>query len=178
MDTSLNDARVRAIGAMDTAKTNDQKPNGEANPIRGNPAQGGQLTEQKLFGISLEILISAILGAARAVIEAKEPNGFEGSLVSEASKIAGNLAQGQQLTEQKLFGISPEILISAILGAARAVIKAKESNRFEGSLVGDASKIAGNVAQVQQLTEEKLFGISRETLMSAILGAARAVIKG
>ncbi|MBY5701030.1 hypothetical protein [Rhizobium leguminosarum] len=178
MDTSLNDARVRPIGAMDTARTNDQKPNGEVNPITGNPAQGQQVTEQKLFGISPEILISAILGAARAVIKVKDPNGFKGSLVSEAIKIAENIAQGQQLTEQKLFGISREILICAILGAARAVIKAKEPNEFEGSMVGEAIKIAGNIAQGQQLTEQKLFGISREILICAVLGAATAVIKG
>ncbi|WP_338825377.1 hypothetical protein WDM22_44485 (plasmid) [Bradyrhizobium septentrionale] len=163
---------------MITAENNDQQPTREANQIAGDLAKGQQLTEQKLFGINPAILIPAIISAARAVIKGQQPSEFDESLRGDAIQIAGDLAKGQQLTEQKLFGINPAILIPAIISAARAVIKGQQPNEFDESLRGDAIQIAGDLAKGQQLTEQKLFGINPAILIPAIISAARAVIKG
>ncbi|RWB93546.1 MAG: hypothetical protein EOS07_32870 [Mesorhizobium sp.] len=141
---------VRAIVSMITAENNDQQPTREANQIAGDLANGQQLTEQKLFGINPDILIPAIISAVGAVIKGQQPNRFDESLRGDAIQIAGDLAKGQQLTEQKLFGINPDILIPAIISAARAVIKGQQPNGFDESLRGDAIQIAGDLAKGQQ----------------------------
>ncbi|WP_404924646.1 hypothetical protein [Mesorhizobium sp. ORM16] len=173
-----NACLISAIASMIAAETNDQQPNGDAIQIVGGLPKGQQLTDQKLFGISPAILIPAIISAARAVIKGQQPNGFDETLRGDAIQIVGGLAKGQQLTEQKLFGISPAILIPAIISAARAVIKGQQPDGFDETLRGDAIQIAGDLAKDQQLAEQKLFGISPAILIPAIISAARAVIKG
>ncbi|MDX0581211.1 hypothetical protein GOD06_32900, partial [Sinorhizobium medicae] len=134
---------VRAIVSMITAENKDQQPTREASQIAGDLAEGQQLTEQKLFGIKPDILIPAIISAARTVFKDQQSKGFDESLRGEAIQIAGELADGQQLTEQKLFGIKPDILIPAIISAAGTVFKDQQSKGFDESLRGEAIQIAG-----------------------------------
>ncbi|PLU72297.1 hypothetical protein BMJ20_06625 [Sinorhizobium medicae] len=154
---------VRAIVSMITAENKDQQPTREASQIAGDLAEGQQLTEQKLFGIKPDILIPAIISAAgqqlteqklfgikpdilipaiisaaRTVFKDQQSKGFDESLRGEAIQIAGELADGQQLTEQKLFGIKPDILIPAIISAVGTVFKDQQSNGFDEGLRGDA----------------------------------------
>ncbi|ASP89639.1 hypothetical protein CDO26_36640 (plasmid) [Sinorhizobium meliloti] len=167
----------RAIVSMITAENKDQQPTRQASQIAGDLAKGQQLTEQKLFGIKPDVLIHAIISAARTVFKDQQPNGFDESLRGEAIQIAGELAKGQQLTEQKLFGIKPDVLIHAIISAARTVFKDQQPNGFDESLRGEAIQIAGDLAKGQQLTEQKLFGIKPDILIHAIISAARTVFK-